>query len=120
MESKGHMVGVVVSWDPEMRAPAEWVDKMHSNSEARVRNLRLKKFMISAFEGCFLISFYISIGHYSREDPSLQSPVQWTWTVVSASGLPPSNTTGAHHWTAGEYRCTHLTKKQKCILSTHM
>lgn len=33
MESKGHMVGVVVSWDPEMRAPAEWVDKMHSNSE---------------------------------------------------------------------------------------
>lgn len=26
METKGHMVGVVVSWDPEMRAPPDWVD----------------------------------------------------------------------------------------------
>ncbi|XP_053193258.1 uncharacterized protein si:dkey-261l7.2 [Scomber japonicus] len=33
MERKGHMVGVVVSWDPEMRAPAEWVDRVYSNSE---------------------------------------------------------------------------------------
>ncbi|KAK2856481.1 hypothetical protein Q5P01_005216 [Channa striata] len=33
MERKGHMVGVVVSWDPEMRAPPEWVDRVYSNSE---------------------------------------------------------------------------------------
>ncbi|XP_015250034.1 PREDICTED: uncharacterized protein LOC107097410 [Cyprinodon variegatus] len=33
MERKGHMIGVVVSWDPELRAPKEWVDKMYSNSE---------------------------------------------------------------------------------------
>ncbi|XP_070782375.1 uncharacterized protein [Enoplosus armatus] len=33
MERKGHMVGVVVSWDPELRAPPEWVEKMYSNSE---------------------------------------------------------------------------------------
>uniref|UniRef100_A0A3B4WGR3 Si:dkey-261l7.2 n=1 Tax=Seriola lalandi dorsalis TaxID=1841481 RepID=A0A3B4WGR3_SERLL len=33
MERKGHMVGVVVSWDPELRAPQEWVNRMYSNSE---------------------------------------------------------------------------------------
>ncbi|MED6292600.1 hypothetical protein CHARACLAT_002043 [Characodon lateralis] len=33
MERKGHMVGVVVSWDPELRAPPEWVDRMYSSSE---------------------------------------------------------------------------------------
>uniref|UniRef100_A0A3B3VZ35 Si:dkey-261l7.2 n=1 Tax=Poecilia latipinna TaxID=48699 RepID=A0A3B3VZ35_9TELE len=34
LERKGHMIGVVVSWDEELRAPQEWVDKMYSNSEA--------------------------------------------------------------------------------------
>ncbi|AWP19756.1 YccV-like domain containing protein isoform 2 [Scophthalmus maximus] len=33
MERKGHMVGVVVSWDPELRAPPEWVDRMSSSPE---------------------------------------------------------------------------------------
>ncbi|XP_026197949.1 uncharacterized protein si:dkey-261l7.2 [Anabas testudineus] len=33
MERKGHMVGVVVSWDPEMRAPPEWKDRMYSSPE---------------------------------------------------------------------------------------
>lgn len=33
MERKGGMVGVVVSWDPEMRAPQEWIDRMYANSE---------------------------------------------------------------------------------------
>lgn len=33
MESKGHMVGVVVSWDPEMRAPQKWIDRVYSLSE---------------------------------------------------------------------------------------
>lgn len=33
MERKGHMVGVVVSWDTEMQAPPEWKDRMYSNSE---------------------------------------------------------------------------------------
>ncbi|XP_070705458.1 uncharacterized protein [Pempheris klunzingeri] len=33
MERKGHMVGVVVSWDPELRAPPQWVDRMYSDFE---------------------------------------------------------------------------------------
>nr|XP_015803683.2 uncharacterized protein si:dkey-261l7.2 [Nothobranchius furzeri] len=33
MERKGHMIGVVVSWDAELRAPPEWIDRKHSNSE---------------------------------------------------------------------------------------
>lgn len=33
MEMKGHMVGVVISWDPELRAPTEWVDRVYSNSQ---------------------------------------------------------------------------------------
>ncbi|XP_047429358.1 uncharacterized protein si:dkey-261l7.2 [Mugil cephalus] len=33
LERKGHMVGVVVSWDPELRAPQEWINKVYSNSE---------------------------------------------------------------------------------------
>lgn len=33
LERKGHMVGVVVSWDPELRAPPEWVDRMYASSE---------------------------------------------------------------------------------------
>ncbi|XP_044232693.1 uncharacterized protein si:dkey-261l7.2 [Thunnus albacares] len=32
LERKGHMVGVVVSWDPEMRAPPEWVDRVYAAS----------------------------------------------------------------------------------------
>ncbi|XP_070843617.1 uncharacterized protein [Chaetodon trifascialis] len=34
MERKGHMVGVVVSWDTELRAPPEWVNRMYSDSES--------------------------------------------------------------------------------------
>ncbi|KAM9840116.1 uncharacterized protein ACBR49_015521 isoform 1-T1 [Aulostomus maculatus] len=34
MERKGHRIGVVVSWDPEMRAPKEWIEKMHSEAPA--------------------------------------------------------------------------------------
>lgn len=33
LETKGHMVGVVVSWDPELQAPPEWVDRMYSGSD---------------------------------------------------------------------------------------
>ncbi|XP_008311416.1 uncharacterized protein LOC103381032 [Cynoglossus semilaevis] len=33
MERKGHMVGVVVSWDSEMQAPPEWVDRVYSHFE---------------------------------------------------------------------------------------
>lgn len=33
MERKGMMVGVVVSWDPEMRAPSQWVERVYANSE---------------------------------------------------------------------------------------
>ncbi|CAL1586004.1 unnamed protein product [Knipowitschia caucasica] len=34
METRGNMVGVVVSWDPELRAPAEWVDRVYSDFES--------------------------------------------------------------------------------------
>ncbi|KAA8583347.1 hypothetical protein FQN60_015893, partial [Etheostoma spectabile] len=34
MERKGYMVGVVVSWDSELRAPPQWVDRVYSSSEA--------------------------------------------------------------------------------------
>ncbi|XP_072307341.1 uncharacterized protein [Eucyclogobius newberryi] len=33
VETRGHMVGVVVSWDPELRAPAEWVDRTFDYAE---------------------------------------------------------------------------------------
>lgn len=33
MERRGHMIGVVVSWDPELRAPPQWIDRVYSNSE---------------------------------------------------------------------------------------
>uniref|UniRef100_A0A4W6DAI4 Si:dkey-261l7.2 n=1 Tax=Lates calcarifer TaxID=8187 RepID=A0A4W6DAI4_LATCA len=33
MDRNRHMVGVVVSWDPELRAPSEWVDMMYSSPE---------------------------------------------------------------------------------------
>ncbi len=38
MERNGHMIGVVVSWDPEMRAPPQWVNRLFSNSEVRSHN----------------------------------------------------------------------------------
>lgn len=39
MESKRHMVGVVVSWDPELRAPQKWIDRVYSVSEVSSRFL---------------------------------------------------------------------------------
>ncbi|XP_068609865.1 uncharacterized protein si:dkey-261l7.2 isoform X2 [Brachionichthys hirsutus] len=33
MERRGHMIGVIVSWDPELRAPSAWVERVYSNSE---------------------------------------------------------------------------------------
>lgn len=33
MERRGHMVGVVVSWDTELKAPQEWISRMYSDSE---------------------------------------------------------------------------------------
>ncbi|KAM6954393.1 uncharacterized protein FYW47_013349 [Aplochiton taeniatus] len=33
MERRGHMVGVVVSWDPELKAPQEWISRVYSDSE---------------------------------------------------------------------------------------
>lgn len=34
MWTRDNMIGVVVSWDPEMQAPSEWVDKMYSSSKS--------------------------------------------------------------------------------------
>lgn len=38
MDRNRHMVGVVVSWDPELRAPSEWVDMMYSSPEVSSHN----------------------------------------------------------------------------------
>ncbi|XP_043962440.1 uncharacterized protein si:dkey-261l7.2 isoform X2 [Gambusia affinis] len=70
MERKGHMIGVVVSWDEELRAPQEWVDRMYSNSE---------------------------VGHKGREDATLQGAVRRTWTLFSDGCILASNTAGAPH-----------------------
>ncbi|KAL0967140.1 hypothetical protein UPYG_G00248320 [Umbra pygmaea] len=35
MEVNGHMIGVIVSWDPELRAPPEWINRVHPNTEDR-------------------------------------------------------------------------------------
>ncbi|XP_041814951.1 si:dkey-261l7.2 isoform X2 [Chelmon rostratus] len=32
-ERNNNMIGVVVSWDPEMRAPPEWINRVYSSSE---------------------------------------------------------------------------------------
>ncbi|XP_061669004.1 uncharacterized protein si:dkey-261l7.2 [Syngnathoides biaculeatus] len=33
MERKAHRIGVVVSWDTELRAPAQWVDRLYSRTQ---------------------------------------------------------------------------------------
>ncbi|XP_077366746.1 uncharacterized protein LOC144010332 [Festucalex cinctus] len=33
MERKGHRIGVVVSWDTEMKAPAEWKERMNNRMQ---------------------------------------------------------------------------------------
>lgn len=38
MERNGNLIGVVVSWDPEMRAPQEWVDRVYASSEVSIHN----------------------------------------------------------------------------------
>ncbi|XP_012993995.2 uncharacterized protein si:dkey-261l7.2 [Esox lucius] len=35
METSGHMVGVIVSWDPEPRAPPEWIHRLNPVTEGR-------------------------------------------------------------------------------------
>ncbi|TMS12247.1 hypothetical protein E3U43_017205 [Larimichthys crocea] len=39
MELKGNMIGVVVSWDPEMRAPPEWAESVYSSYEPDIPTL---------------------------------------------------------------------------------
>lgn len=47
IDRKGYMVGVVVGWDPEMRAPTEWVDRVYANSEAKAENTPHYKVLFS-------------------------------------------------------------------------
>lgn len=47
IERKGHMVGVVVSWDPELRAPQEWINRMYSSSEVKAENTPHYKVLFS-------------------------------------------------------------------------
>ncbi|KAJ8008725.1 hypothetical protein DPEC_G00081400 [Dallia pectoralis] len=35
METNGHMLGVIVSWDPEPRAPPEWINRVNPVTEGR-------------------------------------------------------------------------------------
>ncbi|XP_032399493.1 uncharacterized protein si:dkey-261l7.2 isoform X4 [Etheostoma spectabile] len=69
MERKGYMVGVVVSWDSELRAPPQWVDRVYSSSEGPKERRRL------------IIKYYST---------GLEPPrVRW---------ILASDTTGARHW----------------------
>ncbi|XP_029965660.1 uncharacterized protein LOC115401551 [Salarias fasciatus] len=59
MERRGHMIGVVVSWDPELRAPAEWTDRMYANSEeTKAENTPHYKVLFSGPEpSSFLVAY---------------------------------------------------------------
>lgn len=52
MESKRHMVGVVVSWDPELRAPQKWIDRVYSVSEVSSRFLYASYIHFLITRGC--------------------------------------------------------------------
>ncbi|XP_056150539.1 uncharacterized protein si:dkey-261l7.2 isoform X1 [Lampris incognitus] len=47
MQRTDHMVGVVVSWDSELRAPPEWVNRVYSNSEIKAENTPHYKVLFS-------------------------------------------------------------------------
>lgn len=48
MENRGNMVGVVVAWDQDLQAPAEWITMVYSNSEeTAARNTPHYKVMFS-------------------------------------------------------------------------
>lgn len=42
MEKRSSRVGVVVSWDPEMRAPTDWVNRMYTDERPSVRTPHYK------------------------------------------------------------------------------
>lgn len=87
MERKGHMVGVVVSWDPEMRAPQGWIDRMYANSEvsdsltgkqllllwsprhSRILLVKTKKCTLYFFLSLYMLCTHA--GHQSRKYTSL-------------------------------------------------
>lgn len=87
MESKGHMVGVVVSWDSELRAPQEWVDKVYSNSEVS-SSLKILSFLINSG------LIYIIIGKYNCHHLYIcacRSPKQRIRLIIKccSAGLDP-------------------------------
>ncbi|XP_035632933.1 uncharacterized protein si:dkey-261l7.2 isoform X3 [Oncorhynchus keta] len=47
MERNGHMIGVIVSWDPELRAPPEWMSRLHPNEEVNAENTPHYKVLFS-------------------------------------------------------------------------
>eukprot|EP00063_Salmo_salar_P014575 XP_013989410.1 PREDICTED: uncharacterized protein LOC106566092 isoform X2 [Salmo salar] len=47
MERNGHMIGVIVSWDPELRAPPEWMSRVHPNEEVNAENTPHYKVLFS-------------------------------------------------------------------------
>ncbi|XP_023853344.1 uncharacterized protein si:dkey-261l7.2 isoform X2 [Salvelinus sp. IW2-2015] len=47
MERNGHMIGVIVSWDPELRAPPEWMSRVHPNEEVTAENTPHYKVLFS-------------------------------------------------------------------------
>ncbi|XP_019712069.1 uncharacterized protein LOC109507231 [Hippocampus comes] len=68
MDRKGHRIGVVVSWDSEMRAPAEWVYKMYSNRKQGVAAERTPhyKVLFSGFGPNHVIVGYLPQTHLKR------------------------------------------------------
>ena len=115
LERKGHMVGVVVSWDPELRAPPEWIKRIYSGLEVSSWNVYSPPLHDVLFDTHFVEYLKLSqfkefcecvcvcAGYHSREDTPLQGTVQWTWSHLSASCIFASDTTGAHHWDEGKH-----------------
>uniref|UniRef100_A0A8C6SKD3 Si:dkey-261l7.2 n=1 Tax=Neogobius melanostomus TaxID=47308 RepID=A0A8C6SKD3_9GOBI len=67
MESKGHMIGVVISWDPELRAPTEWVDRMYSDSVGiKAEKTPHYKVLFSGPEASSLLVAYLPQTHLER------------------------------------------------------
>lgn len=120
IDRKGFMVGVVVSWDPEMRAPTEWVDRVYANSEVSgsitvqqtCGKSRVPLYSVTLFHDdnkkmtiLFLwLYIFVHSGDQSRKYASLQSAVQRAWTFLCGHWIPASDSTAARHWTPSMFK----------------
>lgn len=106
MEMKGHMVGVVVSWDPEMRAPPEWAGRLYASSEVGSQHSCTFKNKSSAAPSASesqSLRPCVRAGHHRREHASLQGAVQRARTLLGDRRILASDAAEAHHRNKGMY-----------------